>query len=132
MKLTAEKLKKLIKEELKEMVGKPIYGVKQKPHPMVQMSSAILKAAQRADYSQIMMSARKYSRDFHDERMKVSQHKGSHRNQLINSFADAIYNYQESKGLRGLEGLIRSAEEVKFEYQTHDERDYGDDTDMNF
>ena len=37
--------------------------------------------------------------------------------------ADAMYTYQKSHGGDGLEQVIKIAEDIKFEYETHDERD---------
>tara|TARA_Y100000591_G_scaffold215131_1_gene186772 strand:- start:1437 stop:1802 length:366 start_codon:yes stop_codon:yes gene_type:complete len=121
MKLTTKQLKQIIKEELDAMHS----------HPMVTMADDILSVALSASYQKIMATAKKHARTLNNERMELGAHRGSHRKMLVDSFADAIYRYQTSP-MNSLEGLINAAKEIRFEYQTHDQRVYDDDDDMDF
>ena len=121
MKLTLKQIKKIIKEELE--------GVQ--AHPMVVMTSDILSVAISARYQRIMEVVKKHARTLHNERMELGSQRGSHRKALVDSFADAIYRYQTSP-MNSLEDLINAAKEVRFEYQSHDQRVYDDDVDMDF
>ena len=121
MKLTTKQLKQIIKEELQGM----------HVHPMIDMADDILSAAMSAKYQKVMDVAKKHARTLHNERVELGAHRKSHRKALVDSFADAIYRYQTSP-MNSLEDLINAAKEVRFEYQTHDQRVYDDDDDMDF
>ena len=133
MKLTIKQIKQLIIEELDDLIGQPIYSAGG-PYsaPMASMASDIISAS-FGGYSKIMKTFRKHARALHDERMELSDQRydGSNRKKMVEALVGAMYAYQESPA-KNLEALINIAEDIKDEYQTHDEREYGDDFDMDF
>ena len=120
MNISKNLLKQIIKEELDGF----------RMHPVARMMQRFLKAAMTANYATIMQVFSDNAETLHIERWAQRKNK-SHKKELLDSLADAMYAYQESYGANGLEHLINLAEDVKFEYETHDERDLGDE-DMPF
>ena len=112
-KLSTKEIKQIIKEELEDFLS----------HPVARMMNNILSAAMTANYQKIMKTFEENARTLHIERSALGSHKGSHKKQLLDMLADAMYTYQKSHGADGLEQLIKIAEDIKFEYETHDERD---------
>ena len=113
MKITNKQIRQMIKEELDDF----------RMHPVARMMNNILSAAMTANYQTIMKAFEDNARTLHIERSALGSHKGSHKKQLLDMLADAMYTYQKSHGTDGLEQLIKIAEDIKFEYETHDERD---------
>jgi hypothetical protein len=62
MKLTAKQLRQIIKEELDDVVGGPMYGHMPSEHPMLKMAEDILSAAMSANYNKITTTARRHTR----------------------------------------------------------------------
>lgn len=120
MKITNKQIRQMIKEELDDF----------RMHPVARMMQRFLKAAMTANYATIMQVFSDNAETLHIERWAQRKNK-SHKKELLDSLADAMYAYQESYGANGLEHLINLAEDVKFEYETHDERDI-DGNDMPF
>jgi hypothetical protein len=120
MKITNKQIRQMIKEELDDF----------RMHPVARMMQRFLSAAMTANYQTIIKAFEDNAETLHIERWAQRKHK-SHKKELLDSLADAMYAYQQSHGAEGLEQLINLAEDVKFEYETHDERDLGDE-DMPF
>jgi len=110
--LSHKDIRRIIKEELDAFLS----------HPIARMMKKILSATMTANYQTIMKTFEENARTLHVERSALGRHKGSHKKQLLDMLADAMYTYQKSYGADGLEQLIKIAEDVKFEYETHDER----------
>ena len=110
--LSTKDIRQIIKEELEDFLS----------HPVARMMQSILSAAMTANYQTIMKAFEENARTLHIERSALGSHKGSHKKQLLDMLADAMYTYQKSHGGDGLEQLIKIAEDIKFEYETHDER----------
>lgn len=113
MNISKDLLRQIIKEELDGFLS----------HPVARMMKNVLRATMTADYQTIMKAFEENARTLHIERSILGSHKGSHKKQLLDMLADAMYTYQKSYGADGLEQLIKIAEDVKFEYETHDERE---------
>ena len=112
LRLSNKDIRRIIKEELDGFLN----------HPVARMMQSILSAAMTANYQTIMKAFKENARTLHIERSALGDHKGSHKKQLLDMLADAMYAYQKSYGADGLERLIKIAEDVKFEYESHDER----------
>jgi hypothetical protein len=111
--LSTKDIRRIIKEELDGFLD----------HPVARMMQSILSATMTADYQTIMKTFEENARTLHIERSALGDYKGSHKKQLLDMLADAMYTYQKSYGADGLERLVKIAEDVKFEYESHDERD---------
>ena len=116
MKLTNKQIKQIINEELRKVLNEV-------RNPMLDFIDDILSAAMTANYQTIMINMKKNAIILHNERSILGDHKDSHRKQLIDMLADAMYEYQESRGMSGLERLINIAEDIKFEYQGYDQKE---------
>ena len=115
--LSTKDIRRIIKEELDGFLD----------HPVARMMQSILSATMTADYQTIMKTFEENARTLHIERSALGDYKGSHKKQLLDMLADAMYTYQKSYGADGLERLVKIAEDVKFEYESHDERDIQED-----
>ena len=116
MKLTTKQIKQIINEELRKVLNEAY-------NPMLDFIDDILSAAMTANYQTIMSTMKKNAIILHNERSILGDHKDSHRKQLVDMLADAMYEYQESRGMSGLERLINIAEDIKFEYQGYDQKE---------
>jgi len=116
MKLTNKQIKQIISEELRNVLNEV-------RNPMLDLVDNILKATNSASYQTIMSAFKRNALILHNERSILGDYKGSHRKQLVDNLADAMYEYQESRGMSGLERLINAAQDIRFEYQGYDEKD---------
>ena len=116
MKLTNKHLKKIINEELRKVLNEAY-------NPMVEFMDDILQAAMTANYETIMSAMKKNAMLLHSERSELGEFKESHRKQLLDMFAETVYEYQKSYGAKAFERLVELAKDIKFEYQSHDDRD---------
>ena len=126
MKLTAKQLRQIIKEELDDVVGGPMYGHMPSKHPMIKMSEDILSAAMSANYNKITTTARRHARAYAPEMMKLGPHsKTSIFYDALEQLGKALYNYEQTGG--GLERLIMAAKDVKMTYTPDNQRPVTDD-----
>ena len=115
-KLSTKDVRKIIIEELRKVLNEGY-------NPMVGFMDDILQAAMTANYQTIMNVMKKNAMLLHSERSELGEFKESHRKQLLDMFAETVYEYQKSYGAKGFERLVGLAEDIKFEYQSHDDRD---------
>ena len=126
MKLTTKQLKQIIKEELDDVVGGPMYSHMPSEHPMIKMAEDILSAAMSANYNKITTSARRHARAYAAEMMKLGPHnKTSVFYDALDQLGQALYNYEQTGG--GLERLINAAKDVKMTYTPDNQRPVTDD-----
>ena len=116
LKLSTKDIRKIIKEELRKVLLENY-------NPMVAFMDDVLQATMTADYQTIMNAMKKNAMLLHSERSELGEFKESHRKQLLDMFAESVYRYQKSYGMEGLERLVELAEDIKFEYQSHDDKD---------
>jgi len=116
MNMGIDLLRQIIIEELRQVLNENY-------NPMLDLVDNILEAAMTADYRTIMAAMKKSAMILHNERSILGDYKDSHRKQLVDMLADAMYEYQESRGMSGLERLINIAEDIKFEYQGFHEKE---------
>jgi len=126
VKLTKETLKQIIKEELDDVVGGPMYGSMPAKHPMIKMADDILSAAMSANYGKITTSARRHARAYATEMMKHGRHsETSIFYDALDQLGKALYSYEQSGS--NLEQLVRAAKDVKMTYTPDNQRPITDD-----
>lgn len=128
MKLTAKLLRQIIKEEIDDVVGKPMYGAMPSKHPMIEMADDILSASDTGSYGKIMAKARKHARAFAEESFNLGQSaRSSIYYESLERLREALRNYETSRGLSGLEELINAAGLVKKVYTPDNQMPLTDD-----
>ena len=126
MKLTKETLKQIIKEELDDVVGGPMYGSMPTENPIIKMADDILSAAMTANYNKITTSARRHARAYAMEMVKFGPHnKTSIFYDALDQLGKALYNYEKTGD--GLERLVKAAKDVKMTYTPDNQRPVTDD-----
>lgn len=115
-KMSTKNVKQIIVEELHKVLNE-VYN------PMVTFMDDVLQATMTANYQTIMNAMKKNAMLLHSERSELGEFKGSHRKQLLDMFAESVYRYQKSYGMEGLDKLVELAKDIKFEYQSQDDRD---------
>ena len=126
MKLTKETLKQIIKEELDDVVGAPMYDSSSTEHPIIKMADDILSAVVTANYNKITTVARKHARAYTMEMMKHGPHsETSIFYDALDQLGRALYNYEQNGS--GLDQLVGAAKEVKMTYTPDNQRPIADD-----
>tara|TARA_Y100000114_G_C11737008_1_gene316787 strand:+ start:853 stop:1248 length:396 start_codon:yes stop_codon:yes gene_type:complete len=127
MNLTIEQLKKIIKEELEDMVGGPIYGNMPSVDPMVKMADDILSASRTANYKKIKNKAESHARNYFLEMSDLGKSGSSSMYYVaLKDLGDALHNYINTGG-KDLNRLIKAAVHVKNVYTPDNQMPLTDD-----